>query len=114
MLQRLKAGDKVAFYSPRTSYEDGRLLQSFTALATVADDTLYQAKLSPDFVPWRRDMNFDTMAQEAPIRPLIENLSFISDKTHWGYRFRLGLFEIPAADYELIAQAMHTAHNTKP
>lgn len=39
----------------------------------------------------------------AEIRPLIERLSFIQDKTHWGYAFRYGHLEIPRADFELIA-----------
>lgn len=112
VLQRLSAGDKVVFYSPRTSYQGGESLQAFTALATVADGTLYQVDLSPDFAPWRRKLVFDAGVQETPVRPLIHTLSFIPDKTHWGYRFRFGLFEIPEADYEVIAQAMQTAHTT--
>ena len=27
-------------------------------------------------------------------------------KTHWGYKFRFGVFEIPRGDFELIAAAM--------
>ncbi len=43
---------------------------------------------------------------ETPIRPLIDGLSFIKDKQRWGYVFRLGLFEIPHRDFELIKRAM--------
>lgn len=42
----------------------------------------------------------------APIAPLIEELDFIKNKTHWGYPFRRGLFKIEKTDFERIAQAM--------
>ena len=44
--------------------------------------------------------------EEVPIRPLIDALSFIQDKQRWGYMFRLGLFEIPPEDFELIQSRM--------
>ncbi len=46
-------------------------------------------------------------AQEAPIRPLIENLTFIKNKKSWGYIFRFGLIEIPEPDFLQIAAAMN-------
>jgi hypothetical protein len=44
--------------------------------------------------------------QEAPIRPLLERLSFIVDPVHWGYPFRVGHLEIGQADFRVIAAAM--------
>jgi len=104
-LKRLRAGDWVVFYSPKTAYAGGEPLQAFTAIGQVADDELYQVEMAPDFVPWRRNVTFyDCSAM--PIRPLIGDLSFIQDKTHWGFRFRFGLFEVPEADFRLIKDAM--------
>jgi hypothetical protein len=45
-------------------------------------------------------------AQEAPIQPLIEDLTFIKNKKSWGYIFRFGLIEIPEPDFLQIATAM--------
>jgi predicted RNA-binding protein len=104
-LKRLSKDDWIIFYSPKKSYQDGEPLQAFTAIGQVADDELYQFEMSPDFIPWRRNVDFKP-CQETPIRPFIDDLSFITDKTHWGYRFRFGLFEIPEADFELIKNAM--------
>jgi hypothetical protein len=109
VLQRLRTGDKIIFYSPKTLYEGGETLQAFTALGMVADDNLYQGEMAAGFVAWRRNLIFETVT-ETSIKPLINDLSFITDKTHWGYKFRFGLFEIPAADYQLIAAAMQKAH----
>lgn len=107
MLERLHKGDWIVFYSPKTQVQGGEPLQAFTALGQVADDELYQVDMGAGFVPWRRNVDFH-VSSEAPIRPLIEQLSFIQDKTHWGYKFRFGMFEIPETDFELIRHAMAT------
>jgi predicted RNA-binding protein len=104
-LKRLKVGDWIIFYSPKTNYQGGEPLQAFTAIGQIPDDELYQVEVTPDFSPWRRHVDFK-QCTEIPIRPLIDDLSFITDKTHWGFRFRFGLFEIPEADGELIKNAM--------
>ena len=104
-LKRLNAGDWLVFYSPKTSLEGGERLQAFTAIGRVVDDELYQVEMAPGFVPWRRNVNFVDCV-ETPIGPLIDSLSFITDKKHWGYMFRFGLFEIPQRDFGLIKRAM--------
>lgn len=105
ILKRLKKGDYLVFYSPRTSYAGGQPLQAFTAIRRVKDDELYQVEMTPDFIQWRRNVEFlDCL--ETPIKPLIDDLSFIKDKTHWGFIFRFGLFEIPEADFKVIRHVM--------
>jgi len=105
-LRRLSNGDLIAFYSPRTDYPDGEPLQQFTTLARVVDDVPYQVEMDPDFHPWRRRVDF-LACEPADIHPLIGALDFIKDKQKWGFPFRRGLFEIPAADFKRIAQAMN-------
>jgi predicted RNA-binding protein len=104
-VKRLKAGDWLAIYSPRTSYPDGEALQAFTALGIVRTGDVYQMEMSPDFKPYRVDVDFLEVT-EAPIKPLVPRLSFIQSKTHWGAVFRFGQLSIPAADFGLIARAM--------
>ena len=104
-LKRLKAGEWIVFYSPKTSYNEGETLQAFTAIGQVKDEELYQFEMAPDFVPWRRNVEFKDCI-ETPIKPLLSSLSFIKDKTRWGYMFRFGMFEIPEADFNLIQHAM--------
>lgn len=107
-LQKLRAGDGLVIYSPRTSYPDGEVLQSFTAIGVVKTGEIYQVEMSPDFKPYRIDVTF-LASHEAPIRPLIDELSFIKSKTHWGAAFRFGQLKIPAEDFDLIAAAMGCA-----
>jgi hypothetical protein len=104
-LQKLRAADGFVFYSPKTSYPTGEPYQMFTAIGIVRSGEVYQADMGNDFQPFRVDVEF-LVAREAPIRPLIEQLSFINDKTHWGAAFRFGYLKIPAEDFQLIVEAM--------
>jgi predicted RNA-binding protein len=105
VLKRLKKGDWIIFYSPKTSYDNSEPLQAFTAIGQVKDEELYQFEMTPDFIPWRRNIDFKK-CQEVPIKPLINELSFIKDKTHWGFMFRFGMFEIPEIDFKKIQNGM--------
>jgi hypothetical protein len=107
-LQKLRAGDGLVIYSPRTSYPGGEVLQSFTAIGVVKTGEIYQVEMSPDFKPYRIDVAF-LASREAPIKPLVDELSFIKIKTHWGTAFRFGQLKIPAEDFDLIAAAMGCA-----
>ena len=105
MLRRMAKGDWIVFYSPRSALSGGEPLQAFTAIGQIADDEPYQVEVTPDFVPWRRNVRF-VAGNETPIRPLIEDLHFIGDKKRWGYKFRFGVFKIDDHDLDLIRQAM--------
>jgi hypothetical protein len=107
-LRKFRAGDGLAMYSPRTSYPDGEPLQAFTAIGTIVSGEVYQVEMSPDFKPYRIDVRFSRCA-EVPIKPLIDRLSFIRSKTHWGAAFRFGQLKVPAADFALIAETMGCA-----
>jgi hypothetical protein len=104
-LQKLAASDGVVFYSPRTSYSDGEPLQAFTAIGRIETGEVYQVEMTSRFKPFRADVKF-LKAKEVPIRPLIDRLSFIKDKSHWAARFRFGHLNISEVDFALIAAAM--------
>ncbi|ODQ84873.1 EVE domain-containing protein [Mycolicibacterium holsaticum] len=104
MLRKMARGDWIVFYSPKTGYPEGDPLQAFTAIGQVADDAPYQDEASPEG-PWRRNVDFLECA-ETPIRPLLEDLGFIENKSRWGYKFRFGVFKIDEHDLEVIRSAM--------
>jgi hypothetical protein len=105
-LKRLAKGDRIVFYSPRTALRAGEALQQFTAIGEIADDAPYQVEVTPDWRPWRRAVRFFD-CESATIKALIDDLSFITNKTQWGFPFRRGLFEVPQQDFEVIARAMN-------
>jgi hypothetical protein len=108
-LKRMSEGDWVIFYSPKQTYKGNEPLQAFTAIGQVADDEVYQHKMSEDFIPYRRNVQFYECA-ETPIVPLINDLDFIPNKASWGYPFRFGFFEIGEHDFILIKTHMLKHH----
>jgi len=104
-LERLRAGDGFAIYSPRTAHPYGAPLQAFTAIGRVRTGVVYQVDAGEAFRPFRVDIDY-LPATPAPIRPLIESLSFLRSKTHWGAAFRFGFLRVPAEDFARIAVAM--------
>ena len=109
-LERMRAGDGFAFYSPRTVYPDGPPLQAFTAIGRIRDGTVYQAAhgsaaMADGVAPYRLAVDYFT-AHEAPVKPLIDALTFIRSKTHWGAAFRFGFLRVPEEDFARIATAM--------
>ena len=104
-LERMRAGDGFAYYSPREAYPDGATLQAFTAIGRVRAGSVYQADGGADFRPFRVAIDY-LPATPAPIRPLIDALTFIRSKTHWGAAFRFGMVRVPAEDFARIAAAM--------
>jgi hypothetical protein len=104
-LKRLATGDWIVYYSPRTAMNGGEIVQAFTAVGQILEGDPYLFDMGNGFIPHRRDVRF-AATQEAAIRPLIQQLSFIKNKQSWGYVFRFGLFEIPESDFQQIAVEM--------
>jgi hypothetical protein len=99
---RQKKGDWLLYYSPRQKMDSKVSLQEFTALGQIIDDEPYQLQSGKDFSPWRRNVVYEPI-QPLPIRPILGELRFIKDKTHWGVSFRYGILEIPKSDFDFIA-----------
>lgn len=104
-LRKMRAGDWLIYYSPRTEMTKGAPLQAFTAIGEVTDDQVYEYQMSPSFVPFRRNISYFS-CREVKIRDLLEQLSFTRANPHWGYSFRYGHFEIGREDFLTIASAM--------
>ncbi len=104
-LKRMQAGDWVIFYSPKLEYGKPEKCQCFTAIVRVVEDEVYQHDMGGGFVPFRRKVQF-LPSNDVSILPLINDLTFIKDKTHWGAPFRFGTLQISEEDFLLIASRM--------
>ncbi len=104
-MKRLQAGDYIVFYAPKIVFGGKEPYQKFVAIARVKPGEVYQGDMGSGFVPYRRDVEF-LPTTECDIRSVLDQLSFIPDKKHWGFVFRFGFFEIPAIDFERIATQM--------
>ncbi len=103
-LARMKAGDWLIYYSPRSSLDSNEPLQSFTAIGEIADEEIWQAD-EGSFKPWRRRVNYIKNASETPIRPLIGILDMTAIP-NWGYQLRRGLLKLSDSDFTTIQSAM--------
>ena len=104
-LKRMTPGDWIIYYSPVEIFNEKTPCRKFTAIGKIDKNDPYEFCMSKDFIPWRRDVTF-IRAQDVAIEPLIGNLSFIKNKTRWGFPFRRGCFEISETDFFVIANAM--------
>jgi hypothetical protein len=106
-VRSLRPGDRVVYYAPKTDF-DGEPLQAFVALAEVTGAAPRMREFRPGMTGWARDARFEEV-REVPVRPLIDELGFVTDKRSWGMAFRGGKRAIPEADFARIASAMRAA-----
>jgi hypothetical protein len=92
-LERMHAVMVLRIIRRAQQFPDGEPLQAFTAIGRIRNGKVYQATMG-DFQPFRLDVDF-LPAQTAPVRPLIDDLSFIRSKQHWGAAFRFGVLRVP-------------------
>ncbi|MGV4793597.1 EVE domain-containing protein [Rhizobium sp. F40D2] len=104
-LKRIRPGDRVIYYSPTVTFGGNDRLQAFTAIGVARDRSPYQVEMETGFKPWRRDVDWQP-AEETPVRPLLERLSFTQPGTNWGDQLRFGLFGIDDRDADVIAEMM--------
>ncbi|GMU19530.1 MAG: hypothetical protein AMXMBFR12_07220 [Candidatus Babeliales bacterium] len=111
-LRAMSPGDWIIYYSPVELFGSKIPCRQFTAIGQIAGDAPYQFRMSDDFIPWRRDVIF-YQSKSVAIEPLLDTLSFIQDRRHWGFIFRRGCFKINAQDFARIAKEMGVMLNEK-
>ena len=101
----MKTGDYVIFYSSKYYFDKKDKCQEFTAIGRVKSDDIYQFEMTPEFCPFRIDIEF-LESNDISILPLINELEFILNKQKWGYPFRWGTLQIYQQDFNLISNLM--------
>jgi hypothetical protein len=105
-MKRTKAGDWLVYYSPRTVLKGGEEVRAFTAIGRFTEREPYEVEIGDGRVAWRRDIHFEKKACQADVYPLLDQLSFIKDREHWGLFFHRSLFSVDHDDFRLIARTM--------
>lgn len=103
-LERMEAGDGLLYYSPREQEAGGPPLMAFTALARIAPGAIAATDIDGARF-FRRPAQYLPVTV-APVKPLLEHLTFIRSKTHWGAAFRFGFLRIPEQDFARIVAAL--------
>ena len=110
--KRPAKGDWIIYYSAKEKFGEPAPCQRFVAIGKFLDAEPKQVTQAKGFKPWHRRVAYRE-ATEVPIRPLIEQLSFIKNKAHWSATFRFGFLEIAKEDSTLIAKRMISAPRTR-
>jgi hypothetical protein len=105
-IKRTSAGEWLAYDSPRMRLNAGEEVRAFTAIGRFTDREPYETEMTAGHVGWRRDIAWQKKAHDADVYPLLDELSFIRDRTHWGLFFHRSLFSVPRDDFARIAKAM--------
>ena len=66
-LRRMERGDYILYYSPKQEFRSRRPCQAITACGVVIGDEVYQYEMFPGFVPYRRDIEWQTPVREVPL-----------------------------------------------
>lgn len=103
-LSRIKLGDEIVCYSPKSSLQNGEVCQSFTAIGQVVSQTPYQVDMGNGFLPFRKDVKF-YKSSEISIKDLFSQLELTQQK-NWGYQLRFGLVQLCEKDFHIIKSAM--------
>jgi predicted RNA-binding protein len=103
--KRPAKGDWLIYYSGKERFGEKAPCQRFVAIGEVLDSEPTQVLQAPGFKPWRRRVRYRE-ATEVEIEPLIDQLSFIKNRSKWGAAFRFGFLEISESDFELISSRM--------
>jgi hypothetical protein len=104
-VKRLRLGDRLVYYSPKTRMRAGDPLQAFTAIGEIADKEPHRVRVSDTFQPFRRQVRYQD-SREAPLHPLLGRLTFSTASEAWGQVLRRGFFAIEHDDYLAIVQEM--------
>lgn len=104
-LRRMKSGDWLIYYSPRTSYPNGNLLQAFTAIGKVKTGEVYPFQMTPNFIPYRVDIDYLDCIKVS-YSSIKSSLYFVQNNPSVGLLMRRGHFEINRDDFLTIATCM--------
>lgn len=86
-------------------YDERESAPSLHRYWQVADEQVYEYRMSDTFVPFRRNVHY-SQCREVKIADLLDQLSFTRGKRNWGYAFRYGHFQIEREDFLTISRAM--------
>jgi len=104
-LKRIKKGDWILYYSSKEIFGEKEPCQKFTAIGQCMSEEPYQFDMGGGFVPFRKKIHY-LKCTEAPIIPLIPQMTVIKNKARWGGAFRFGMLKIPHQDFMMIANEM--------
>ncbi len=103
-LAKMAAGDVLIYYSPKLAMDNPKPCKCFTAIGKIKNGHAYQVEMTPDFHPFRIDVEY-LPSREIPLIDIFDQLELTQSRS-WGMQLRRGLIEICQADFRAISTAM--------
>lgn len=100
----MEAGDGFIYYSPKLALDSSDICKCFTAIGKIKNGKVYQIEMTPDFHPFRIDVEY-VPSREIALATVFDQLQLTKSRS-WGMQLRRGLIEISEADFQTIAAAM--------
>lgn len=97
-LTRMKKGDKLLYYAPKISMKTTNPYQKIVAVGTLTDDLVYEFEMAPGFIPFRRNVDYETLNQEVTL----SDLRNFPEWNETSSKLRFGHFEISQNLYQVI------------
>ena len=97
-------GDWVATYSPSDEMNGETEVRRITSVAQIEDDTAELRDMPDDGQSWTRLATYHH-DRTADIYDLLDDFSFVKDRSHWGVHFHRSILEIEKSDMLAIARA---------
>jgi hypothetical protein len=107
-LQRMQPGDKIVFYAPKIDFmknDKENIYQKFKGYGTIDDKPIFTEDIGSRCMA-RRNITFEGTKKEVSVHELLDLLSFIKDKKHWGFPFMRGYIKITEEDWGVITAGL--------
>jgi hypothetical protein len=103
-VNKLGPGDRFVYYAPMTGMNAGEVVRKFVAIGEILDEAAIERMMGGG-TGWSRPARYFE-SSPVDVYPLLDVLSFVHDRQHWGMAFRRSLFQVAETDFALIAKAM--------
>ena len=101
-IEKIRAGDFVVLYAGKAEYGTNKPYQKIVSVCQAIDDQYTKLpKTDGSGFYFRKNMTYLPF-EEKEIRTLIPKLSFVTNKTRWGFYFMSGFKEISQSDFDKI------------
>lgn len=97
-LTSMKKGDKILYYAPKISMNIPNPYQKIVAVGTIADDSIYEFEMAPNFITFRRNVLFEKIEKEVTL----QDLRKFPEWNQMSSKLRFGHFEISQNLYQMI------------
>lgn len=89
-ISKMKLNDKLIYYSPKKNMTTNDKYQKFVAVGRITSRSEYQVEMYPGFLPFRKDMSFETVKREVSLIELKDNPEWLKCRAN----LRFGHFQI--------------------